>query len=158
MAREKKAEWRSDRKKADVLVPVGFIVQVDGDLTFADGTAPTKAQLRRAEDQMVLRYEDKILAAVQKVLGDRVVHFDSLAAYVGHPSSGIEAKIRLDTPAEPAPATPATPAAPAPSNKTDWGAKSVKVLRTECKKAGLKTQGNKTNLVARLTKNDVDNG
>lgn len=136
-------------RSIDLIVPMGFVVCVDSDLSLRDNERPTKQRLEHAADTMFARYEDKILAALKTVFGDRVSYLETAETYTGDPKTGVAKKVHIETPipgaAAPAPVAPAAPVEPKLEDLT------VEELRERAKAAGKKTAGSKAVLIKRLS-------
>lgn len=136
-------------KAVDILVPFGFVMQVDADLTVKEGEVPTTQRFKHAADTMMLRHEDEIKKVLAERFGARISFIECAEPYTGDPISGIQKKVRKEAPIPGTPAPAPAPAAPEPAGE-DLTALSVKALRERCKEAGKKTNGNKDQLIARL--------
>lgn len=159
-------------KMLDVLIPMGFVVQVDSDLSLKVGENPTAQRLDSAESAMFNRYESAILAALESVFGARVSYMETAKAYTGNPKTGIMRKVHIE-PVAPvtintvAPVVPAAPAAPKkgkgkPADElvpmaiaVPYTDQTVAELREECGERGLKVAGTKAVLVKRLALDDA---
>lgn len=151
-------------KMLDVLIPMGFVVQVDADLSLKVGENPTAQRLDSAESAMFNRYEAAILAALESVFGARVSYMETAKAYTGNPKTGIMRKVHIEPVAVPAPVVPV--AAPTKKGKVmeelvpmavaiPYTDQTVAELREQCKERNLKTAGAKAQLVKRLALDDA---
>lgn len=135
-------------RKVDLFVGMGFVVRVDNDLTYADGSRPSSSQKENAATGMLDRYEDEVRTALEAIYGpNRVFFFGNNGGrdcFTGDTENGSQRGVF--TVESPSPAEESEEEV----DTADLPKMKVAELRELCEENGLDAKGKKADLVKRL--------